>query len=125
MKTNLPLPSKEELWEYFDYNPETGVFSRIKRTWSRCAMGPIRIDPNCPRVGHRGKAYYIARLIWKMMTDEEPEEVDHRDLNVMNTKFDNLRAATSSQNKMNRRPGPRCKSGVRGVGWIDGKLGRT
>jgi hypothetical protein len=47
-------------------------------------------------------SYLAHRLIWKMKTDEEPPEVDHRDGDGSNNRWTNLRNATHSNNMQNR-----------------------
>ncbi len=49
------------------------------------------------------QAYVSARIIWKMETDEEPPEVDHWNNDSLDDRWDNLRAATHTQNCQNRR----------------------
>ena len=45
------------------------------------------------------------------------EEIDHIDLNPLNNCRNNLRIATSSQNKMNRLAPVNNTSGFKGVSW--------
>jgi len=55
-------------------------------------------------VGHKGKRYLAHRVIWLLITGADPGEyqIDHKDGNRANNKFENLRLATSSQNLSNR-----------------------
>jgi hypothetical protein len=48
-----------------------------------------------------GQSDFAHRLIWKMKTNEEHEDIDHRDLDPSNNKFDNLRPAEHCQNLCN------------------------
>jgi hypothetical protein len=58
------------------------------------------------------KRILLHRLKFFLAHGYLPQEVDHRDRHSVNSELTNLRAATSSQNKMNRaiksRPLPRC-----------------
>lgn len=47
--------------------------------------------------------HYLAhRVIWKLVTGKEPPAIiDHRDRNSLNNRWENLRAATKSQNNIN------------------------
>jgi hypothetical protein len=50
------------------------------------------------------KVYKAHRLAWLWMTGAWPiDEVDHKDLDKSNNRFDNLREATHSENNRNRR----------------------
>jgi len=61
----------------------------------------------------------LSRLVMMRVTETllTRKEVDHRDLNKMNNRRDNLRICTPSQNCANRR-GRLSKSGYRGVSSI-------
>lgn len=51
-----------------------------------------------------GVYYEKSRIIWKIMTGEDPSDtVDHRDGNVQNICWDNLRLASQSQQNINRK----------------------
>jgi hypothetical protein len=63
-----------------------------------------------------GGRYLVHRIVWLYVYGEWPEhEVDHEDVDPSNNRIGNLRAATSSQNKMNRRKQSNNSSGVKGV----------
>lgn len=52
------------------------------------------------------------------MTGEFPDnEIDHKDLDESNNKWNNLREATSTQNKGNVSLLSSNRSGIRGVSW--------
>lgn len=65
-----------------------------------------------------------SRVALKIMTDEEPEMVDHRNQDTGDDRFDNLRPATRSQNNANRRV---CsKTGLpKGVSFNGGRFRAT
>lgn len=69
------------------------------------------------KVWCNGKSYLSHRVIWEMHNGPIPKgmEVDHKDINNLNNKIENLRLCTSSQNKMNRRKGALSKKLPKGV----------
>ncbi len=108
-RTPLPLPSRAALRRIFDYNPRTGILTR-------------RHQPNVPRwintrfaglpAGSLAKSghvmvnigyqrYYAHRLIWKLVHNMEPPEVDHENLNAGDNRLKNLRPSTHAQNTAN------------------------
>ena len=99
--------TQERLKELLSYDPLTGVFIwRVDRY--RVKAGD-RAGSISPSTGYRvirvlQKNYGEHRLAWFYMKGEWPlAEIDHEDLNRQNNKWSNLRSATSSQNKTNRR----------------------
>lgn len=102
-----PLPSVEKIKELLDYDPETGYL-----TWKETR----RFRKKGARAGHVGKdgyrtlscggrRYYKAhRLIWKLMTGEDPKgTIDHDNKNKDDNRFENLRLADMSQQNWNKR----------------------
>ncbi len=57
--------------------------------------------------------YMASRVIWKMVHNEEPAEVDHVDVDPSNDRLSNLRPAGRSDNQLNI-PGW-CVSGLKGA----------
>lgn len=58
------------------------------------------------------------RLAWAIKTGQWPEgEIDHRDQNKANNRWDNLRPATHAQNNYNKGPQSNNKSGFKGVSY--------
>ena len=134
----LKLPSKKYLRECFDYEQESGTlrwrerplkhFSQPgKPTWlakrNRSAwntkyagheFGKISTDGG--RVGTIDYVYYKAhRLIFKWMTGVDPIQIDHRDRDRLNNRWDNLRNATQSQNQANVGAMRHNRIGLKGV----------
>jgi hypothetical protein len=114
----LSLPPAEYLRECFSYDAGSGIL-----TWQHRSRARF-VDDRAWRIwntryadkqagGIRNHGYFVVcldyrlylhhRIIWKMMTGEDPsEEIDHKDQNRTNNRWENLRAATHRQNTMNR-----------------------
>jgi hypothetical protein len=108
--------TQERLKELLSYDPLTGVFLwRVDRY--RVKAGD-RAGSVSPSTGYRvirllQKNYGEHRLAWFYMKGEwPPAEIDHDDLNRQNNKWSNLRSASSSQNKTNRRGRGAYQKGV-------------
>lgn len=118
-----PLPSLERLNELFVYEPVTGVirWKSIPPNFKRAKVGDL-----VGTVGAKGylivgvdRVQYLAhRIIWKMMTGEEPtDQIDHEDTDRLNNRWRNLREATNGPNICNSRLRKDNMSGVKGVCW--------
>ena len=97
MKAN-PLPTKEELDKRFIYDPETGLLI------SRKSKRPIKAKrKNYYVVTVNFQGFKASRVIWTMMTGEDPGElvIDHKDRNTLNNKWSNLKARDDSGNNLN------------------------
>jgi hypothetical protein len=113
------------LRELLDYNPETGVL-----TW-RVARGPRKAGAvaGSESLGYLhvmidGRNYKAHRLAWFWVHGEWPkDEIDHRAGDTADNRLSELRNATSSQNKMNRRTGTNNTSGLKGA-FLDKRDGR-
>lgn len=116
LKVVREIPSQKELWDIFDYNPETGELSRLD-------VGHVYGSRKNKNGGQKkyiivnmdGAAYYAHRIIWTMVHGQIPEgmTVDHINLNGRDNRISNLRLATTSQQQQNRRPW--SKTGYKGV----------
>lgn len=113
-----PLPSVETLKEIFDYNPETGLLVWKNRTNSRNWAGKeagTKHNQGYKKVTVYGETYLIHRIIWKLVTGNEAEEIDHIDGVRANNKVENLRAVTAAENHKNTQKSSKNTSGVTGV----------
>lgn len=132
----VKLPPQDFLCECFHYDPETGLFrwkhrpdhhfdaDHIAQSWnSRFAGTPAFVTPS--KEGYmRGEVVYQGRrhrmganrVAWKMLTGEEHEMIDHRDLDVTNDRFVNLRASDKMGNRHNA-PGHRNHLLPKGVSF--------
>jgi hypothetical protein len=111
----------ERLRETLHYDPETGVFTQVKRTSHRVKVGDVAGCVSDNR-GYRkitvfSKKYYAHRLAWLYMTGEWAKEIDHANLNKGDNRWSNLRAATRTQNNANSPMRVNNTSGYKGVYW--------
>ena len=138
-KTNA-LPDKDTLNKLLRYVPTTGqLFWKVRtkemfqvpeggrssdhacNQWNsrfagKEALTKTNIGYRCGRLNYQ---YVLAhRVIWKMMTGEEANEIDHIDGNRGNNKWQNLRSVTTSINRRNK-PGSldRRNAIKRGNNW--------
>ena len=118
-----PLPPLEELKEFLHYNPDTGVFTWIKKPHARIKVGQVagsKISNGYLQMQLKGINYYAHRLAYYMYHGVDPLEkcIDHIDGDKANNKINNLRLASNAQNCMNRvNLSINNTSGVRGVCW--------
>ena len=114
---HLPLPPLERLQRMYDYDPETGILYSLYQGRHK----PLRaVDGEGYRMvrigGKKGKGYRGTRVIWKLMTGVDPVgQIDHRNGDVGDDRWDNLREATNQQNMRNRKLQKNNTSGLKGV----------
>lgn len=120
----MPDLAHERLRELLDYDPDTGIFR-----W-RISRGPRKAGAVAGCVGSYvqvmvdRKNYKAHRLAWFWMTGEwPPAEIDHKNGSGADNRFEVIRPATSSQNKMNRRLSSQNSSGFKGA-FLDKRDGR-
>lgn len=107
-----PLPPFEELNTYYKYDPETGIVVLKKK---RCNSDAKRIGKPVGNlrkrgkrlvwtINHSNKTLYLSRVIWVLMTKEDPGEfvVEHKNRNPQDNSWKNLRLATLPQNAVNQ-----------------------
>ena len=116
MPAAVYLPDQTYLRSLLDYDPETGELF-----WAVSKPGRSK----GARVGHKNKSgrywqvmidrksYMAHRIIWKLVTGEDPpEQIDHIDQDPYNNSWENLRLATPAQNSANRRGWSKLPKGV-------------
>lgn len=129
----------DSLRKVVGYDPARGEFRWLAREddigWTRKNAGKVAgaISQHGKkekpvyyrRIRVFGRDHYAHRLAWLYVTGEWPDknEVDHRDGNTLNNRFDNLRRATHAQNGHNTGLRRNNTSGVKGVTW-DSARGR-
>ena len=115
------LPDQEYLRQIFDYDPQTGVLrwkvrplshfvrDHVGKTWNaryagRPAGSPCKFrNKDYLLIAIDGVSYKLHRIVWKLLSGQEPPEVDHWNGNGLDNSKDNLRSATRKHNTWNRR----------------------
>lgn len=119
----MTSPSQELLREILDYSPESGLFVWKKEaTHGKSIVGKLAGTKSRRNgyvlIGVRGFGQIGAhRLAWIYVHGLIPAgmEIDHRDVCPWNNAIGNLRLATSSEQKMNKRVQSNSKSGLKGA----------
>lgn len=125
MAKSVPLPPIEELQQWLNYDPITGLFTWRKSSGSKSvgseaggidAFGYRRIRINT-------KKYQAQRIAWMMATGDDPGEyhIDHINSDPSDNSFANLRLATAAENACNRGAPSTNTSGYKGVTWKKSK----
>lgn len=116
-------PTIEELREYLDYDPETGVLRWKKPVGNRLGVGEIAgsIGESAPGKQYRKLSFgrhmmWAHRVAFALHHGRWPHPCcDHIDGNGLNNRADNLRECSSSANQHNRRIARNNTSGLKGV----------
>jgi hypothetical protein len=123
------MPDLNYLKSILDYDLDTGVFTyKINGNNQFIKIGQIAgylwIDPKRHgvkyyRIKIDGKTYMLYRIAYFYVTGIDPaeKEIDHKDGNTLNNKFENLRLATRFDNTKNCRKYKNNTSGFKGVSW--------
>ena len=116
------LPTQVHLQEWFDYDPETGIFVWRKEPCQIGSMlgniaGSIRengyVTLSVPGFGQY-RAHLMAWIYVHGLTIGGAE-IDHEDTNPSNNAIGNLRLATPTQQQQNRKVQSNNRSGLKGA----------
>jgi hypothetical protein len=109
----------ERLRDLLDYDPVTGIFTW--RMWRGGTAHEGSVAGSLNTSGYllikvEGRLYGAGPLAWLYMTGSWPDvDIDHRDLDKANNRFENLRQATRPQNIQNTRVRKTNLTGLKGV----------
>ena len=113
--------TQSELKEVLEYNPDTGVFIRVKSNSPSVKVGDVAGSYDYKgyiAIKINYKLYKAHRLAWLNMTGKFPENfIDHINHIKDDNRWVNLRDATGSQNQANQAKNKNNKSGYKGVTW--------
>lgn len=112
--------TQQRLRELLNYDPDTGVFTnritRSSRAQAGAVVGSLALNGYVTiRIDHA--LHYAHRLAWLYMTGAWPAgDIDHRDCQRANNRWENLRDVTRRTNQENRRTAPtNSTTGMLGV----------
>lgn len=136
-----PLPDADLLRQLLRYEPDTGkLFWRERplemfksggsgqefywRIWND-RYAEQEVSPMDRPKGSRGyrivgifkSKYLFHRIAWKIVTGEDPDEIDHINGDTADNRWCNLRNVTTAENKRNLAKSTRNRSGCTGVFW--------
>lgn len=114
--------TQERLKELLHYNPETGIFTRLKALSSNAKKGDIAGGINSTtgygqiRIDY--KSYQASRLAWLYMEGYFPEnQIDHINRIKHDDRWKNLRHVTNQCNSRNCNISKNNSSGITGIVW--------
>lgn len=116
----------ERLRSLISYDPDTGNFIWLvahRGIVVGSEAGSLDRDGGYIQIGVDHRLYRAHRLAWLYMTGDWPIEVDHKNGNRADNRWDNLREATRSQNNANGKRRADNTSGHKGISW-DSRRGR-
>ena len=106
MPKSKPLPTQQELHEWFDYSVVTGQLYWKKKIAKKIVVGSEAgyFKDGYRQLKFKGTIYRVHRLIWKLVTGEDPGtlEIDHINGDRSWNAWHNLRLATTQQNSGNK-----------------------
>ena len=116
-----PTITQEALLSTLAYSPTTGNFTWTRKSGNRVTVGAVAgcmSSAGYIQIRTGGRLYYAHRLAFLAMTGVLPDkQVDHINGNRGDTRWNNLRLVTPTENTQNACVSKNNKSGVLGVFW--------
>lgn len=113
--------TQARLKELLDYDPETGLFTRLVTTSSQAVAGSVVGSDNGTgylRVMVDGRRYCLHKLVWLYVHGSFPHDMlDHINMDKSDNRLCNLREASMSENRCNVGVSAANTSGAKGVCW--------
>lgn len=112
--------TQARLKELFNYDPETGMFTRLTNSHRTDRVGKSAgsRSGNYHHISINKVYYQSHNLAWLYVHGRWPKcQIDHIDRNGLNNRIDNLREVSCAENQHNLGMNVRNKSGVSGVSW--------
>lgn len=113
--------TQERLKELLHYDPDTGVFTWIKKSKKSTVIGSVagsKHNQGYLATSIDWKRYLLHRLAWLYVYAEFPTGlIDHINRNRSDNRISNLRVVSRSENQQNHNLFKTNKSGVAGVSW--------
>lgn len=113
--TPLELPNADALLAVFDYDPATGLFVWKKRPNAKRSgriAGSVSAADGYRRLCFGRRRILAHRAAWKIVYDEDADEVDHINGLRDDNRITNLRSASRRENQRNRRAYGQWPKGV-------------
>ena len=110
--------TQKELKRQVNYNPETGVFTRLIAESNNVSIDDVAgkiFGKGYVRVEIKGRAYLAHRLAFLYMTGKMPYNTDHINHIRHDNRWVNLREVTPSENQRNASKRKDNTSGITGV----------
>ena len=119
--------TQKEIKEIASYDKETGIFTRLTRPCNsvnigdelgylkKCKSGLMYLSTE-----YKGHQYLLHRLAFLDVDGKFPDgDVDHKDGNGLNNKWNNLRVVDAIENGKNRKLNHNNESGYQGVSFYN------